>query len=80
MLSFPAVTFTISYSALIQRGGGTGPVKPRQPSRIAKGCQFRQIYLEDEGGVARRGWHSVTVRTAVAVVPAWPPHTRLDIL
>jgi hypothetical protein len=55
-------------------------VKPRQPSCYAKGCQFRQIYLEDEGRVARRGWHRVPVPTVVAVRPKRLPHIRVDIL
>ncbi len=34
---------------LIQRGGGTGPLKPRQPGRKRSRCQFRQTdVLEDE--------------------------------
>jgi hypothetical protein len=43
----------IRMDTLIQRGGGTGPVKPRQPTREPVWCQVRQSkILEDERGSA----------------------------
>ena len=58
-LDAPIYSSVCSATTLIQRGRGTGPMKPRQPEIISR-CQFRQTrsfsnerdsILEDERGL-----------------------------